>query len=68
MRNRRTFLAHQISDRRNRPFLEIATTRPETMLGDSAMPYIRTRDKDIVGKNVLLPLVNKEIPVVRIIM
>ena len=47
-------------------FLEIATTRPETMLGDSAIAVHPDdeRYKDIVGKNVLLPLVNKEIPIV----
>ncbi len=47
-------------------FLEIATTRPETMLGDTAIAVHPEdeRYKDIVGKNVLLPLVNKEIPVV----
>ena len=47
-------------------FLEIATTRPETMLGDSAIAVHPDdeRYKDIVGKKVLLPLVNKEIPIV----
>ena len=47
-------------------FLEIATTRPETMLGDTAIAVHPEdeRYKDLVGKNVLLPLVNKEIPIV----
>ena len=47
-------------------FLEIATTRPETMLGDTAIAVHPDdeRYKDIVGKNVLLPLMNKEIPIV----
>lgn len=47
-------------------FLEIATTRPETMLGDTAIAVHPEdeRYKDIVGKKVLLPLVNREIPVV----
>lgn len=47
-------------------FLEIATTRPETMLGDTAIAVHLDdeRYKDIVGKNVLLPLVNREIPIV----
>ncbi len=46
--------------------LEIATTRPETMLGDTAIAVHPDdeRYKDIVGKTVILPLVNKEIPVV----
>lgn len=44
----------------------IATTRPETMLGDTAIAVNPTdkRYKDLVGKNVLLPLVEREIPVV----
>ena len=44
----------------------VATTRPETMLGDSGV-CVNPNDeryKDIVGKDVLLPLVNKKIPVV----
>ena len=47
-------------------FLEIATTRPETMLGDTAIAVHPEdeRYQDIIGKNVLLPLVNKEIPIV----
>ena len=47
-------------------FLEIATTRPETMLGDtaSAVHPEDVRYKDLVGKMVILPLVNKEIPIV----
>ena len=47
-------------------FLEIATTRPETMLGDTAIAVHPDdeRYKDLVGKKVLLPLVNREIPVV----
>ena len=47
-------------------FLEIATTRPETMLGDTAIAVHPDDERytDIVGKKVLLPLVNKEIPIV----
>ena len=47
-------------------FLEIATTRPETMLGDTAIAVHPDdeRYQDIVGKMVLLPLVNREIPIV----
>ena len=46
--------------------LEIATTRPETMLGDTAIAVHPDdeRYKDLVGRTVILPLVNKEIPVV----
>ena len=44
----------------------VATTRPETMLGDTGVCVNPndTRYQSIVGKNVILPLVNKEIPVV----
>lgn len=47
-------------------FVIIATTRPETMLGDTAVAVNPNdqRYKDIVGKTVLLPLVNREIPIV----
>ena len=46
--------------------IEIATTRPETMLGDTAISVHPDdeRYKDLVGKMVLLPIVNKEIPIV----
>ncbi len=46
--------------------LEIATTRPETMLGDTALAVHPEdeRYKKYVGKTVMLPLMNKEIPVV----
>ena len=47
-------------------FLEIATTRPETMLGDTAIAVHPDdeRYKDIVGKKALLPLVGREIPII----
>ncbi len=47
-------------------YVQLATTRPETMLGDTALAVHPEdeRYKDIIGKNVILPLVNKEIPVV----
>ena len=47
-------------------FVEIATTRPETLLGDTAVAVNPDDDryKDLIGKKVILPLVNKEIPVV----
>ena len=46
--------------------LEIATTRPETMLGDTAIAVHPDdeRYKDLVGKKAILPLVNREIPIV----
>lgn len=47
-------------------FLQIATTRPETMLGDTAIA-VNPKDeryKKYIGKIVILPIVNKEIPVI----
>lgn len=46
--------------------VEIATTRPETMLGDTAVAVHPDdeRYQDLIGKKVILPLVNKEIPVI----
>ena len=47
-------------------YLEIATTRPETMLGDTAIAVHPDdeRYKDLVGKKCLLPLTDREIPIV----
>ena len=47
-------------------FLEFATTRPETMLGDTAVAVNPEDDryKDLIGKKVMLPIVNREIPIV----
>ena len=47
-------------------YIEVATTRPETMLGDTAVAVHPSdpRYTDKVGKMVILPLVNKEIPVI----
>ncbi len=47
-------------------FLEFATTRPETMLGDTAVAVNPDDDryKAIIGRKVLLPIVNREIPIV----
>lgn len=46
--------------------LTIATTRPETMFGDTAVAVHPEdeRFKDFIGKNVILPIVNKAIPVI----
>ena len=46
--------------------VEIATTRPETLLGDAAVAVNPNdeRFKDLVGKNLILPLVNKQIPII----
>ena len=47
-------------------YVEIATTRPETMLGDTAVAVNPEdeRYQDLIGKTLILPIVNREIPVV----
>ena len=47
-------------------YVEVATTRPETMLGDTAVAVHPDdeRYKDIVGKKCILPIMNKEIPII----
>ena len=47
-------------------FLEIATTRPETLLGDTAVAVHPDdeRYQELIGKTVILPLVNREIPII----
>lgn len=47
-------------------FITVATTRPETMLGDTAIAVNPTdkRYKDLIGKNVIVPLINRVIPIV----
>ena len=57
-------LRYPLSD--NSGYIELATTRPETLLGDTAVAVHPDdeRYKDLVGKTVILPLVNKEIPIV----
>ena len=47
-------------------YIVVATTRPETMLGDSAVA-VNPKDaryKNLIGKTVILPLMNREIPVI----
>ncbi|MFS9191014.1 valine--tRNA ligase [Streptococcus parasanguinis] len=46
--------------------LEVATTRPETMFGDVAIAVNPedSRYKDLIGQNVILPIINKAIPIV----
>jgi len=47
-------------------FVEVATTRPETMLGDTAVAVHPDdeRYKELVGKTCILPIVNREIPII----
>ena len=47
-------------------YIEVATTRPETMLGDTAVAVHPDdeRYKDLVGKTCILPIMDKEIPII----
>ncbi len=47
-------------------YIDVATTRPETLFGDTAVAVNEKdeRYKDFVGKNVILPIMNKKIPVI----
>ena len=47
-------------------YLEVATTRPETLFGDTAVAVNPNdeRYKNLIGKNVILPILNKKIPIV----
>ena len=47
-------------------YLDVATTRPETLFGDTAVA-VNPKDeryKNLIGKNVILPIVNKVIPII----
>ncbi|MBU4204571.1 valine--tRNA ligase, partial [Patescibacteria group bacterium] len=59
------YIKYLLADDKNK-FITVATTRPETMLGDTAVA-VNPKDKrfkGLIGKKLILPLVNKEIPVV----
>ena len=47
-------------------YLDVATTRPETLFGDTAVAVNPNDDryKDLIGKNVILPIVNRLIPII----
>lgn len=47
-------------------FLEVATTRPETLFGDTAVAVNPSDERynKLIGKNVILPIVNKKIPII----
>ncbi len=54
------------SGSKNQEYITVATTRPETMLGDTAVAVNPNdkRYKDLVGKTVVLPLMDREIPII----
>ena len=57
-------LRYKIKDEER--YVEVATTRPETMLGDTAVAVHPDdeRYKSIIGKTVIVPIVNREIPII----
>ncbi|MDI6745010.1 MAG: valine--tRNA ligase [Thermodesulfovibrionales bacterium] len=59
-----TYIKYPFSD--GSGYLTVATTRPETMLGDTAVAVNPDdeRYKDVIGKTISLPLTNRKIPVV----
>ncbi|MXP67844.1 valine--tRNA ligase [Pantoea sp. Aalb] len=62
----RYLLANGIKTNEGKNYIVIATTRPETLLGDSAVA-VNPQDlryKDLIGKNVILPLVNRYLPII----
>ena len=58
-------IRYQITGEKDR-YIIVATTRPETMLGDTAVAVHPDdeRYKDLVGKTCILPIMNKEIPII----
>ena len=58
-------IRYQIAGEKDR-YIVVATTRPETMLGDTAVAVHPDdeRYKDLVGKKCILPIMNKEIPII----
>ena len=59
------YIRYKITGTENR-YITVATTRPETMLGDTAVAVSPTdeRYEDVVGKTCILPIMNKEIPII----
>ena len=58
-------IRYKIKGEKNK-YIEVATTRPETMLGDTAVAVHPDDDryKNLVGKTCILPIMNKEIPII----
>ena len=58
-------IRYQITGEKDK-YIEVATTRPETMLGDTAVAVHPDdkRYKELVGKTCILPIMNKEIPII----
>ncbi len=60
------YLQYPIKESEQKRTLTVATTRPETMLGDTAVAVNPNdeRFKDLIGKTIDLPLTNREIPII----
>jgi valyl-tRNA synthetase len=60
------FIRYPVAGSSGKEFLVVATTRPETMLGDTAVAVHPDdeRYQKLVGKRVLLPLMDREIPII----
>ena len=58
------YINYQIENSSN--FITIATTRPETMLGDTAVAVNPKDDRyqNLIGKNVILPIINRKIKII----
>ncbi len=58
------YIKYMIKD--SEKYLTVATTRPETIFGDTAVAVNKDDDryKDLIGKTVILPVLDKEIPVI----
>ncbi|OPX25471.1 MAG: valine--tRNA ligase [Candidatus Cloacimonas sp. 4484_140] len=59
------YIKYPLKDRKHE-FITVATTRPETMLGDTAVAVNPNdpRYAELIGETILLPLVNREIPII----
>ncbi|MCC8374898.1 valine--tRNA ligase [Photorhabdus sp. HUG-39] len=59
-------LADGVTTAEGKDYLIVATTRPETMLGDTgvAVNPEDPRYKDLIGKEIILPLINRRIPII----
>ena len=59
------YIRYKITGTEDR-YITVATTRPETMLGDTAVAVNPTDERysDLVGKTCILPIMNKEIPII----
>ena len=58
------YINYPLSD--GKGYVQVATTRPETMLGDTAIAVSPDdeRYEDVIGKSVVLPIMNREIPII----